>query len=728
VGGAAAPRGAIFRLAAVLAVAAGSSRIAAQDEGARPWAFRTEDRIARIAPSPDGTKLYLGDRAGVVWIHDAADGRQIGRIEAHKGEVAALAFVGADPALLVSSARAEFVRLWDGGKGTLRRKFDFPGSPAPEVPDADGTLVTRWDHVFCVAVARDTPLFAMADPTHRLVVWDAAKDAEVASFTFENWASGASIAPDLSRIALAIGSGDEQRVEVRPLGGGPAIWSDPVCEADSDAAARSHLWEEVEYSPDGKTLLSWGWGSTGEGHLGGMRAYDAATGKRRWTRLYDYDVWDATYSPAGDRIALTSPRGVSLFDAATGEEVIGFESSSGVMVDVAFSPDGHWLYAAPHGAEGIVRWDVSAEVKVVTPLSPRAAPKIAAAPAAPDAARGKQPAGAPKGASISHGAAATAIAVSPDGVRVATGGSDGAVRVWNASSGTKVAEFTGVGDGVTWVGWVGGDRDRLAACGADGIVRCYAVASGRKTCEFDAKPPKPSAEDREGRYLGVAASPSGAELFVAGMAGGVTTYDADSGRSRSSASPLGTLEDVPTFLPQAIAVSPNGRRFVTMGTDILRHSEGRVFDRDRSGTSWTETAALADREDDSPIEYWHALAILRDGTAVVGASETLGKDAAGKAARVGLVRAWDLAQGTLRWRLALPEAPDAGALSPRGDYFAVSQQDGARLVAMANGSVARTLPAAGQTVRSLAFSPDGARLFAGTKSGAVLTWSVAGGK
>ena len=717
---------AAVRFAAALALAALASRAAPQDEEIKPWAFRTEARIDRIAPSPDGKRLYLGDRAGAVWIHDAADGKQLGKIDAHGGGVRELSFVGGDPALLVSASRQEFVKLWDGAKGAVRRQFEFPGNPKPEERDADGSLVTRWDHVFAVAVARDTPLFAMAGPAHEIVVWDAAKDAPAASSTFEDWATGASIATDLSRIALAISSDDAHRVEVRPLAGGPPLWRDGVNESDSDESARRHHWQEVEFSPDGKSLLSWGWAEKGDDYLGGMRVYDAATGKRRWTHLYDFQVWDAAYSPAGDRIALSSPRGVSLFDAESGEEVIGLESSSGVMTDVAFSPDGRFLYAAPNRAEGIVRWDVSSEVKVVTPPSPRAAPKIVAPAPAPEVSRATPAAGAPKGAGMSHGADVTAIAVSPDGARVATGGRDGAVRVWDVASGAKFAEFTGLAGGVTWLDWLGGDRDRLASCGTDGVVRCWSVSSRAKRREFSVVPANGPPGSADARMLGLAASTASPEVFVAALAAGVTTFDADTGASRSSAPADVTPEDA--FLPQAIAVSPNARRFVAMGTDILQGSEGRVFDRDRSGTSWTQVAALADRGDDCPVEAWVTLAITRDGATVAGVSHGLSAGRKGKSPLSGRVRAWDLATGALKWRLQFDEMPAAGALSPRGDWYAVARTDGAHLVSMATGTDARTLPAPGQTIHALAFSPDGARLYAGTKSGAVLTWNVAAAK
>ena len=61
-----------------------------------------------------------------------------------------------------------------------------------------------------------------------------------------------------------------------------------------------------------------------------------------------------------------------------------------------------------------------------------------------------------------------------EGARLASGGGDGTVRVWDASTGAEVAKLEGHGDWVRSVAWSGeGEGARLASGGDDGTVRVW---------------------------------------------------------------------------------------------------------------------------------------------------------------------------------------------------------------------------------------------------------------
>jgi WD40 repeat protein len=68
----------------------------------------------------------------------------------------------------------------------------------------------------------------------------------------------------------------------------------------------------------------------------------------------------------------------------------------------------------------------------------------------------------------------TSVAWSPNGERLTTGDSDGAVRTWDIASGQQLLSLTGFAGEVSGVAW-SPDGLRLAAGGTDGTVQIYAM-------------------------------------------------------------------------------------------------------------------------------------------------------------------------------------------------------------------------------------------------------------
>jgi WD40 repeat protein len=66
------------------------------------------------------------------------------------------------------------------------------------------------------------------------------------------------------------------------------------------------------------------------------------------------------------------------------------------------------------------------------------------------------------------------VAYSPDGTKLATGGTDGAAKVWNAETGELLATYLGHNSGVHTVGF-NPSGSRLASGGRDGAVRIWEV-------------------------------------------------------------------------------------------------------------------------------------------------------------------------------------------------------------------------------------------------------------
>ena len=70
------------------------------------------------------------------------------------------------------------------------------------------------------------------------------------------------------------------------------------------------------------------------------------------------------------------------------------------------------------------------------------------------------------------------MAVTPDGNRAVSGGSDGSVRVWDLAAGREQATLTGHSGWVRSVA-VTPDGARAVSGGEDGSVRVWDLATGR---------------------------------------------------------------------------------------------------------------------------------------------------------------------------------------------------------------------------------------------------------
>jgi WD40 repeat protein len=288
-----------------------------------------------------------------------------------------------------------------------------------------------------------------------------------------------------------------------------------------------------------------------------------------------------------------------------------------------------------------------------------------------------------EGAALSgHARPVTALAFSPDGRWLLSGGEDGAVRLWGLPEGRALREVHAHPTGVTALA-MHPDGRQLVSAARDSTLRFWSLPELR---------PVRTLREENHEAVCLALSPDG-RLLAAGLNDRtVCLWDLGEGQPRARLRGHGGAV--------ALAISPDGLLLATAGMDTTV----RLWD-------------LPDghfRQMLVPGEWVTALAISPDGRLLASA----GCDRA--------VRLWRLPRGEAAGKLE-GHGGDVTclALSPDGRLLASSGQDKAvRLWAFPEGPCLRTFSMPTGVLTCLAFSPDGRLLASGGKDRRVRLWDL----
>jgi WD40 repeat protein/DNA-binding SARP family transcriptional activator len=416
-----------------------------------------EHAATSVAISPDGARLAAARRSRAADLWDAVSGRRIARDLGAAGDVAKVAFTPSGLLVTTSTnSAASALRLWHPKDG------HFLASPLRGRLDAGQT--------YLLAISPRGSVAATAAGDNLVRLWD--------------WTTGRPIGNRLEGHSFDIAdiafSSDGRLFATAGYLGSVLLWG-----TEPDAfTSRTVAGTGVEFSPDGKILATVGsFGSSG------LRLWKAATGElinrpSAWSR----GVEAVAFSPDGAHLAVANRDGITLADPTTGEPEDTSLVSDEPATRVAFSPDGRFL-AAGRGHRVTV-WELRTQRQVgelviggdtaqltAMAFSPQADVLATAAESDNGSVRLWTPrSGEPFGVPIHADRRwVESLAFSRDG-RLATGGADGTVRLWDTASGAQMQRLD-AHTGIVYLVKFSPDG-RLLATGAQDATRLWNAVTG----------------------------------------------------------------------------------------------------------------------------------------------------------------------------------------------------------------------------------------------------------
>ncbi|MFO0881039.1 MAG: WD40 repeat domain-containing protein [Gemmataceae bacterium] len=662
-----------------------------------------KEAVYSITYSPDGKFLVTGSGDPSVKVWDATTGKELKTFagpNGHKGLILSLA-VAPDGSQFATAAADNSARVWDFPGSKSLRDYAMESDPRAVAVSPDGTraagggkdgAIVVWNsadgktlHTLKGHTGAVTSL--AFSPNNQMLV----SAGEDATLRFWNTSDGKSLA------SYAAHPGAVRAVAFNPGGnvvyttgadGTLRFWSMPPTGTRNLQTPFAAAIQALALSPDGSQVL------TGSGKQ--VRQASVSTGQtgKEYTSR---DEVSCVATPSGTAYvaAGTTTGMLQVWQNKDGKTLLNQPVHTGSINAVAFQTGTSLLATA--GKDGMVR-------VLGVPTNP---PRV-----------------------VSHGDIVRAAAISPDGLRLATGGNDKTIRLFRMDN-LKQPErqLTGQPGPILHLKF-SGDGKALASAGEDGVLRLWhtdksepthligAHTAGVTSLTWTGDRLVSSSQDGSFKVWQVPTTPPAGSKGVFAHAGAVScaTLAPDGTRLITGSEDkqvrawnltTGQLERTwmgPTLGILAVATGPQGSRVVAGSAD-------------RSIFVW-ETASnkVVQKITGLPAAV-HAVGLSPDGKLVVSG---LGD---------GTLRLHDLTTGKeVRSQEGHKGAILALAFSARGDQIITAGADGVILVRPLAGGPATQTISHGGSVQSLALTRDGARLAAGGSDKVVRVYNGATGK